>query len=110
MEIDLLRAGPRMPLEGPKVTSDYRVLVSRADRRPKADLYGFGVRDPIPTFTLPLRGGDKEPKVELGAILHAQYERAAYDLSLDYRGEPVPPLSGDDRSWTHELLLSAGLR
>jgi len=110
VEVDLLRAGERMPVEGPDVTSDYRLLISRGDRRPKADLYAFGVRDPIPAFALPLRLGDKEPQVQLGDILYAQYERAAYDLSLDYRTEPVPPLSGDDRGWAHELLLSAGLR
>ncbi len=110
VEIDLQRAGERMPIEGREVSSDYRILVSRGDRRPNADLYAFGVRDPIPKFPLPLQRGDKEPEVDLGAILHALYERAAYHKSLDYRVEPVPPVSVDDSGWMHELLRSAHLR
>jgi hypothetical protein len=39
IEIDLLRGGEPMPILGQAVASAYRVLVSRSDQRPTADLY-----------------------------------------------------------------------
>jgi hypothetical protein len=103
VEIDLLRAGERMPTRGPEVPSDYRILVSRSHRRPKADLIAFGVRDPIPTFPLPLRRDEEEPIVDLGRVLHALYDRAGYDLRIDYGREPVPPLAAEDANWASRL-------
>ena len=104
VEIDLLRAGAPMPTEGKQVLSDYRFLVSRARTRPRAHLYPFSLRDPIPTFGLPLLPGDDEPPVELGAIFHALYERARYDLSLDYTQPPVPPIRDEDATWAWERI------
>ena len=46
-------------------------------------------------FPLPLLPGDEEPLVELGTIFHALYQRARYDLSLDYTQPPVPPIRFD---------------
>ena len=104
VEIDLLRAGKPLPVQGRHIESDYRILVSRAATRPRAHLYPFSLRDAIPNFTLPLLPDDEEPPVELGRILHALYERARYDLSLDYTQPPVPPLREDDVAWTRELV------
>lgn len=110
VEIDLLRGGEPMKMWGDGKDSHYRILVSRADRRPRADLYAFNLRDPIPPFSLPLRPGDEEPVVELGTLLHALYDRAGYDLALDYAAEPVPPLEGDELAWADQLLRDEGLR
>lgn len=104
VEIDLLRAGEPMPTQGGRVESDYRILVSRAKTRPRALLYPFNLRDAIPTFDLPLLPGDEEPAVDLGAIFHALYERARYDLSLDYSQPPVPPLRDEDVAWSQALI------
>lgn len=103
VEVDLLRGGEPMPTRGAAVASDYRILVSRRHRRPKADLIAFGVRDPIPKFSLPLRRGEEEPEVDLGRVLHALYDRASYDLRIDYRLEPVPPLGAADAEWASKL-------
>ncbi len=104
VEIDLLRAYEPMLVYGDGRQAHYRILVSRSHHRPRADLYTFSVRDPIPTFRLPLRRGDEEPLVDLGRLLHELYDRAGYDLSIDYRQEPVPPLEGEDAAWAAELL------
>ena len=90
--------------------SDYRILVSRGNRRPNASLYTFCVRQSVPTFPLPLRRGDTEPVVDLGILLHELYDRAGYDLRLDYTVEPDPPLDGSDADWADELLRHKGLR
>ena len=110
VELDLLRAGEPMPTIRPRVRSDYSVLVSRGHRRPKADLIPFGVRDPIPPFPLPLRRGEDEPAVDLGNILHALYDRASYDLRIDYEREPVPPLTPADSEWARALIRDGGAK
>lgn len=110
VELDLLRAGEPMPVRGWSGRSDYRILVSRGERRPRVELLPFGVRQPIPSPSLPLQPGDTEPRIELGPILHALYDRAGYDLRLNYRTEPDPPLAGDDAAWADALLRTAGLR
>jgi len=99
VEVDLLRAGDPMPVYGADRKCDYRILVSRGDRRPSARLWMFSVRDPIPKFALPLRAGDEEPEIDLGAVLHRSYDDACYDLRVDYRKDPVPPLIADDAAW-----------
>lgn len=104
VEIDLLRAGQPMTVVGEPVSSDYRILVSRGWQRPRAQLYPFDLRQPIPPFPLPLRRDDETPAVDLGAILHALYERARFDLRLDYAQPPVPPLSAEDAAWVKDLL------
>lgn len=104
VEIDLIRAYEPMLVYGDGYQSHYRILVSRSNRRPRADLWAFNVRDAIPAFKLPLRRDDEEPIVDLGRLLHELYDRAGYDLSVDYRLDPVPPLEGDDAAWAAALL------
>ena len=86
VEIDLLRAGEPMPILENGIQSDYRILVSQCDRRPSADLYAFNLQDVIPSFPLPLRKEDTEPLVDLQELLNGVYERAGYDLVIDYNG------------------------
>ncbi|MBX7237523.1 MAG: DUF4058 family protein [Caldilineales bacterium] len=109
VEIDLLRGGPPMPLSD-AVISDYRILVSRAEQRPRAELYDFSLRHPIPAFPLPLLPGDEEPTVDLNRILHDLYDQVGYDLAVDYTGPADPPLSGEDAHWADQLLRAASLR
>lgn len=105
VEIDLLRAGPPMPFTEPAV-SDYRLFIRRRDHPFHARLYPFSVRQPIPTFPLPLLPDDNEPVVDLGALLKTVYDRAGYDLVIDYNRPAVPPLTSEDAAWASELLTS----
>lgn len=109
VEIDLLRAGAKMPMDNDE-EADYRILVSRSERRPRADLYAFSVRQKIPVFPLPLQANEQEPQVDLNGIIHDLYDRAGYDLIIDYGIDATPPLSADDAAWSDELLQKAGLR
>jgi hypothetical protein len=110
VEIDLLRVGEPMPITGSGRGSNYRVLVSRGDWRPNASLYAFGVHQPIPPFSLLLKPNDQEPTVDTGRILHDLYDRASYDLRLDYTGDPDPPLPSADAAWADQLLRQKSLR
>lgn len=104
VEIDLLRAGKPMPIQGNPLNVDYRILVSRGNQRPTAQLYAFRLRDAIPHFPLPLKAGDAEPLVDLSAILSGVYDRAGFDLRIDYREPSQPPLSQDDLNWLGDRL------
>jgi hypothetical protein len=110
IEIDLLRQWQPMPLLNNTIQSDYRVLISRQERRPQADLYAFNLPQPIPAFPIPLREGDREPVVDLQALLHQVYDRAGYDYTIDYSREPIPSLSEADTLWVNNLLQELQLR
>lgn len=110
VELDLLRSGEPMPILGNQIKSDYRILVSRRESRPKAELYLFGLQEQIPAFLLPLRRGDTEPLVDLQALLHGVYDRAGFDLAINYTQEPVPSLTETDITWANVLLQQQGLR
>ncbi|MFB2936925.1 DUF4058 family protein [Aerosakkonemataceae cyanobacterium BLCC-F154] len=105
VEIDLLRTGEPMLVAG-GIASDYRILVSRANCRPAADLYPFNLRESLPCFLLPLRLGDREPVIDLPAVLKQTYEEAALDLAIDYTQPPIPPVSDDDFAWIQSLDLA----
>jgi len=107
IEIDLLRGGQPLPMVG-TVQSNYRILVSRSDRRPSAQLYAFNLRQAIPQFSVPLAAGDEEPVLDLQAVLQQVYERGRYHLAIDYQQPPPPPLSQDDLTWITALLKETG--
>lgn len=110
VEIDLLRGGTPMPVMGSDIQSDYRILVSRSQQRPRADLYCFNLPDSIPLFLLPLRSPDPEPVIDLHALLSQVYERAGYEVAIDYRREPVILLDAAAANWMNALLQDRGLR
>ena len=105
VEIDLLRAGVPSVTDPPlKPPSDYRVLVSRADYRTKTKYWPVGLRQPLPVIEIPLRGKDNKAPLDLGDVLKTAYGRAAYDVSIDYRKPPIPPLEGSDQKWARQLI------
>lgn len=104
VEIDLLRAGRAMTMSGNFPSTDYRILISRAMRRPKGELIAFSVRNPIPDIPIPLRPGENEPILPLNQILHALYESAGYDLFVNYNQPAIPPLLEEDAIWATQLI------
>lgn len=105
VEIDLLRAGDPMPMRiaGNGQRSDYRAVVSRYHQRPRASIYLFNVRNAIPEVSIPLRRGETEPALALNQVLHDLYDRAGYDLAIDYSRPAEPPLTVDDATWAASL-------
>ena len=109
IEIDLLRMWEPMPTLNDDIKATYRILVSQSQRRPQADLYAFNLPDKIPLFPIPLRSEDREPIVNLQALLTEIYDQSSYDLVVDYCCEPVPALSPSDAAWVANLLHEKGL-
>ncbi|NJK53854.1 MAG: DUF4058 family protein [Leptolyngbyaceae cyanobacterium SU_3_3] len=104
VEIDLLRGSEPMPILGGKFLSDYRILVSRSELRPQAELYAFNLPEQIPAFVLPLRKGDIEPLIDLQSVIQDLFDRAGFDLAIDYTAQPVPPIAEADSDWVSALL------
>lgn len=104
MEIDLLRGGERMPVEG-MPPCDYVVMVSRSYERPRVELWPFGVRDPLPLIPIPLRLGKRDATIDLGQLFREQFAAAGYENYV-YRTGPEPPLGEDDAEWASQVLES----
>ncbi len=110
VEIDLLRAGEPMEME-PSPERDYRIMVARGWERPYAWIIAFDLHEPVPAVTIPLRQSDAGARLALKEILDAIFDRARYDLRLDYGLPPPPPaLSREEAAWVDELLRARGLR
>ena len=105
VEIDLLRGGPRMPMEGVPAC-DYLVMVARPADWPRAGVWPIGLRDPLPPIPVPLAEPDPDVRVDLQRLLHAIYDAAGYDRFI-YAGEPDPPLRGEDAVWVAQFLPAA---
>ena len=97
IEIDLLRRGQR-PLLDPRIPSSaYRVSLIRAEAR-KMDVWALGITDKLPIVPAPLRKPDNDVALDLGAAFATIYDRAGYDLSIDYGiAPPPPPLSDEEQ-------------
>ena len=109
VELDLLRGGMRMPTKNRKPPADYYAIISHADRRPRATLTHWTIRDRLPTLMIPLKRPDPDVPLDLQAALTTVYDRARYQLSLDYHAELSPPLTDEqDRAWVSELIKPLG--
>ncbi len=104
VEIDLLIGGRRMALKAPQ--THYTVLISRADRRETVDVYGWGLRDPLPVVPVPLRWPDPDISVDLGEVFDTAYSRGRYDRAVRYEGLPAAGLEESDAAWASKLLTA----
>jgi hypothetical protein len=110
VEIDLLRAGERLVSGELLPYGDYFVHVSRVERRPRGQVWPIQLPQRLPAIPIPLREPDPDAKLDLQELLSNAYDRSSYDLAIDYRREPIPPLSPDYASWADQLLRASGLR
>ena len=110
MEIDLLRGGQRLPTREPLAPADFYAFLCRTERLPQVEVYAWTLRDRLPVVPVPLSGDDPDVPLDLQAAFTTTYDRAGYDLEIDYRGEPRPPLDGELAAWADQLLRSKGLR
>jgi hypothetical protein len=101
VEIDLLRGGPRLPLED-LPDCDYCVLVSRYEDRPRVGVWPIRLRERLPEIPVPLRAPHPDARIDLQAVLHRLYDAAGY-ADYIYTGAPQPPLHPEDDAWARQL-------
>jgi hypothetical protein len=102
VEIDLLRCGEPMPA-GERPRFDYSALVSRVERRPHAEFWAVGLREPLPVIPIPMRRPDADLGLNLQGMLNRIYDTAGYEDTI-YGGEPDPPLSPEDAAWAEAFV------
>ena len=111
LEIDLLRAGERSPLAEPLPEAPYFIILSRAERRPVAEVWPLRLQEPLPILPVPLLPPDPDVPLDLGHALSTIYDRSGYDLRIDYtQRPPAPTLSAEDGAWLEAHLRTVGKR
>jgi hypothetical protein len=110
IEIDLLRAGQGLYTRESIPPCEYLVHLSHVDRRPSGWLWPIRLSQRLPNIKVPLRPEDPDASLDLQTVLTTAYDRAGYDLSVDYTRDPVPPLTGEWVAWSDGLLKAKGLR
>lgn len=107
VEIDLLRGWEPPSIYGPDEAGDYRILISRSEQRPRAELYTWTVAEPIPQIVLPLQAQD-ELAFCLKPVVDLACDRT--DLLVNYQQAPLPPLRHQENVWLEGFLQAVGMR
>src|SRR5262249_1012705 len=110
VEIDLLRGGVPLGLRGTIPECEYFVHVSDRATRPKGKVWPIRLSQRLPRISIALRREDPEVGLDLQAVLDVAYDRAAYDLRIDYLRDPIPSLDYEWAEWADRLLREKGLR
>lgn len=51
-----------------------------------------------------MRSGENEPVIDLQRLINEIYERARFDLAIDYSQILKPALSSEQETWVREIL------
>jgi Protein of unknown function (DUF4058) len=110
VEIDFLREG--MPIYAAQrlPPHDYLVHVSRCGERPQGVLWPILLTQRLPTIKIPLLANDPDADLDLGAVLNSAYDRAGYEMSINYKEPPEVALSGESAKWAQAWLARAAIR
>ena len=102
VEIDLLRAGMRMPAESIP-SCDYCVMIVRPNESPRVTVWPIQLRASLPNIPIPLRPGEGDAHIHLQDLLHALYDAGGYQDYI-YATQPKPPLRDEDLQWASQIL------
>ncbi|MFI5454677.1 MAG: DUF4058 family protein [Isosphaerales bacterium] len=103
VELDFLIGGKRLAMEDELPAGDYYALVSRAEQRPRSDVYAWSIRDPLPTIPIPLLAPDPDIPLDLAAIFATVFQRGRYNRSIHYSAPLGLARGPADRTWAAEL-------
>ena len=110
VEIDLLRKGVSLEVRSRIRPHDYFVHVSPVEKRPEGVVWPILISQQLPVISIPLRKEDDDVQFDLQTVLNTVYDRAGYDLKIDYMKEPNPPLKPAATESAHQVLKKKGLR
>lgn len=103
VEIDLLRGGPRMPIDA-MTPCDYYVLVTRPEDLPDIGVWPINLRDALPNVAVPLREPQANVALNLKQLLDRIYDDACYGDYV-YETPPHPPLDDEDAVWAQQFAV-----
>jgi hypothetical protein len=109
VEIDLLLLGAPLPMKQRIPAGGFYAVVARGPRLPLAEIYRWGVRDPLPRLPIPLSEGDADVVIDLAALATRVYDLGRYAQTLRY-DKTLPesaPISAEDRGWVESVVKQA---
>lgn len=110
LEIDLLRAGRRPHVNDPLPPMPYFIFLSRAEHRPRIEIWPIELYTPLPIVPIPLQTPDPSVPLDLNRALYRIYTSARYDLRVNYRVDPpAPALSEAENEWMQGMLRARGI-
>lgn len=104
VELDLLRAGERVPMQGPWPAAQYFALVSRFETRPLVNVWPITLNRAMPAVPVPLLPGDQDVILDLQEAFTNVYDTIGYDLAVDYSKMPEVPLPMELARWAADML------
>jgi hypothetical protein len=115
VEVDLVRSGRRILVGSPSSIPEpartaYVACVRRGWQANPLEIYRLPLRERLAGLRIPLRETDADVPLDLQTLVDQAYRNGRYELELDYRQLPDPPLETADASWADELLRSQGRR
>ena len=106
VDVDLLIIGRRLPLLVPPPAGDYYAMVTRADRRDQCEVYGWSLRERLPTVAIPMEPETADVPLDVAAAFDRVYRRFHFDRQLDH-ARPLPaPWPEADRAWAAERVAA----
>lgn len=103
MELDLLRAGPRVILGHKRPKAAYFATLSRAKEPRQVEIWAMPLGQPLPILPVPLLSPDPDVPLDLNRAIDTVYDRGGYDYVIDYRQPPPPPLSEAEQKVVEEI-------
>jgi hypothetical protein len=104
VELDLLLGGKRLPIKGKLPPGDYYAYVARGDQRPRCEVYGWKLTEPLTRIRLPLKPSDPDLVFDLPGLLAEAYRKGRYARDLPYSQPPPVALSKQNAKWVAERL------
>ncbi|MCP5496366.1 MAG: DUF4058 family protein [Leptospiraceae bacterium] len=97
VELDLLRKYERMPFE--QELPEMAYFVVSAKRLRQFDAWAIQLHHRLPIIPIYLQEPDPPVSIDIQDALDTAYERARYDLRIDYTKLPEPPLTEEEITW-----------
>lgn len=106
LEIDLLRSGRRWPIPNKQLPDEpYFIFLWRILDPQALGIWPLKLREPIPLLPVPLLDPDPDVPLDLTLAIHTIYDRAGYDLRIDYtQPPPKPDFSDEDGQWIRDMV------
>jgi Protein of unknown function (DUF4058) len=105
VEIDLLLGGAPLPMKQRIEPGAFYAVVARGVRLPVAEVYRWGVRDPLPVIPIPLCEPDPDVPIDLAVLIGRVYDLGRYARTLrhDQPFHETTPLPPEDRAWVEAV-------
>jgi hypothetical protein len=104
VEIDLLRAGQRLPMLDPWPNSSYTLLLCRRQRAPHCRVWPAHFQRPLPIIPVPLAEPDPDVSLNLQPMIEAIYARSRYHRDINYSRPLTPALAAAEAARFEQQL------